>query len=149
MRGALLFLVLLAACGPKTAPSKAVVSNVPVDGGAGANPATCPESWGEANGACDPAVATVGCTFPEGSCYCGVTPVCSGMRRPDDWYDNQPKSWQCTANPPEVRADGCPGTEPSGACASEGLVCNYGDCCFQQLTCQSGQWTTTGGGCPP
>ena len=60
-----------------------------------------------------------------------------------------PVAWQCTVTPPAVRADGCPGTEPNGACSQDGRVCSYGDCCVSEYTCQRGQWAITGSECPP
>jgi hypothetical protein len=102
------------------------------------------------NGAtCDPAVATQYCTYSEGSCWCGTQMPCSGVAWSDEDIAQFPVTWQCTPVPPAVRADGCPGAEPSGACARDGQVCGYGDCCFQEYTCQNGQWAITGGGCPP
>ncbi len=41
-------------------------------------------------------------------------------------------------NPP-----GCPATQPSGACADEGLTCHYGAACDRvEATCEGGQWLT-------
>lgn len=115
------------------------------------NPLSCPTAFAEAGGTCDPAKQPGTCTYPEGSCYCGVTMPCSGAAISDEEIASWPSSWQCTANPPLVRADGCPGTQPNegAACSPSGRVCSYGSCCFWQLTCVKGTWKTTGGGCPP
>jgi hypothetical protein len=87
--------------------------------------------------------------YAEGWCYCGVEQPCTGVDLGDDWAKDIPTTWQCTALPPDVREDGCPGVEPSGACWTEAQKCSYGSCCFQELTCLNGAWEITGGGCPP
>lgn len=148
----LLVLLLVAACGPSTPPAQ------PAGGSGSGNakieeplpplPADCPATWADALGPCDPATATSQCAYREGTAYCGVAPVCSGVP-PDPEAPQGPTSWIRSERPPDVRADGCPGVEPTGACWSDGKVCSYGDCCFRELTCRDGGWTMTGGGCPP
>lgn len=141
--------VLLMACGSKTPPPPPPdpVAHAAPDAGAQA-PAACPATWADAKGACDPKVSDHYCSYPDGECWCGIEVPCSGMRRPDEWYDEQPNVWQCTATPPAVRPDGCPGAAPTGACTTEGQSCSYGDCCYQRYLCEKGQWVLGDGGCP-
>lgn len=108
----------------------------------------CPASFGEAGGDCDGTAQVGTCAYREGTCYCGIQMPCSGAALPDDWGSDIPPSWQCTGRPPKVRDDGCPGSEPSGACSRRGQQCTYGACCTQEYTCK-GTWQITGGECPP
>ncbi|MBP8806328.1 MAG: hypothetical protein KBG48_20015 [Kofleriaceae bacterium] len=89
------------------------------------------------------------CSYPEGSCYCGAEPVCSGVLMTQEDSARLRVIWQCTPVPPMVRPDGCPGREPNGPCARDGQQCSYGSCCVSHYTCRGGQWSWTGGGCPP
>jgi hypothetical protein len=144
--------IFATACGPaKPPPGDPVVGNVKPDAGTtvAALAAGCPAAWGAGGQGCDPVASPNSCGYAEGNCYCGVPYPCTGVDLGDDWAAGIPPTWQCTENPPDVRADGCPGLAPSGACWSEGQECSYGDCCFQVLTCQNGAWEVTGGGCPP
>jgi len=75
-----------------------------------------------------------------------VVPVCSGAERPEN--PNAPTVWNCAATPPAVRADGCPGSPPDGACADEGQRCSYGDCCVSIYECHT-TWQLTDTQCPP
>ncbi|MBZ0236131.1 MAG: hypothetical protein K8M05_27640 [Deltaproteobacteria bacterium] len=114
------------------------------------NPLTCPPSFAQMGGTCDPATHPGTCTYPEGSCYCGVTMPCSGAAISDEiaaW----PSSWQCTVKPPVVRPDGCPGTQPNdgASCSPSGRTCVYGSCCVWRMTCEKGRWKSAGGECPP
>jgi hypothetical protein len=142
----------LVACGTHTrAPvaNRVEVANAAPDAGVAPVPEGCPASFDVAvkTGACTAGAPS--CSYPEGSCYCGPTPVCSGMMRPADELDKEPVYWQCTAKPPLVRADGCPGSEPSGACSDEGKQCSYGSCCVTQVVCKGGQWQVGMAACPP
>ncbi|MBW2262991.1 MAG: hypothetical protein JRG91_13520 [Deltaproteobacteria bacterium] len=112
----------------------------------------CPASFAEAKGGCvhgGQLPSSMECTYPEGECWCGETPRCSGAYMipmpPETWV------WNCVSPPPEVRADGCSGASPNhgDACAEEGKSCSYGDCCVLTMTCVNGQWTGAGPGCPP
>lgn len=89
------------------------------------------------------------CAYPEGQCYCGAEPVCSGVMMTREESARLRVIWQCTPVPPAIRPDGCPGREPSGRCGREGQQCSYGSCCTSQYTCRGGTWTWSGGGCPP
>jgi hypothetical protein len=144
----LALILALAACGSSTpAPREQhTVENRATDD-AGAPPLAegCPATFGGGGGAC---TSGLQCGYPEGSCYCGVPSWCGGMAPPEDYYQ-QPPSWQCTANPPAVRADGCPGVAPQGACAQNGQQCSYGDCCVQSYQCINGQWQAGQAMCPP
>jgi hypothetical protein len=115
------------------------------------NADTCPPAFNQAGGDCDPAAHPSQCNYAEGSCYCGIQMPCSGAMRSDEELAAMPSSWQCTAKPPVVRPDGCPGEMPSEgrACSPSGRKCSYGSCCFHELSCVKGEWKMTGGGCPP
>jgi hypothetical protein len=116
----------------------------------GTRPLTCPASYAELRGACDPRVSREACSYAEGSCYCGKDMPCSGVEPDPAEIAAIPNMWQCTPTPPAVRPDGCPGVQPGGgACPKDGQVCSWGDCCFTQMTCKGGTWEMTGGGCPP
>lgn len=147
VRGLSVLAVVMLGCGPAKPPPGDPISNVAIDAAPAPAPG-CPSAWGLAGTVCDPAAAS-GCAYAEGSCWCGVPRPCSGVDLGDDWDDGIAPTWQCTERPPEFREDGCPGVQPSGACWKDGQKCSYGDCCFQELTCQNGAWETTGGGCPP
>jgi hypothetical protein len=138
----------------KMQPDHAGTSSSGPDAGVaftGTRPLTCPPAFPEGGVTCNPKVAREQCSYAEGSCYCGVTMPCSGVAHSQEEIATWPTTWQCTRPPPDVRPDGCPGTTPGAGspCSSEGKVCSWGDCCFQQMTCTRGQWQTTGGGCPP
>ena len=142
----LVLILALAACGSSTPPAQPhTVENRAPDAGVAAQPAGCPATFGGGPGAC---TSGLHCGYPEGTCYCGVPSWCGGVAPPEDYYQ-QPPSWQCTANAPPVRADGCPGREPQGACAQEGQQCTYGDCCVQNFECRNGQWLAREMQCPP
>ena len=161
MRAILVVCILLVACGgsarstsSKMEPDHVDSASQPTDAGVaftGTRPLTCPATFPEGAGACDPKVANQQCSYAEGSCYCGVTMPCSGVEHSPEEVARWPTTWQCSRPPPLVRPDGCPGTPPNNdtACSSDGKVCGWGDCCFQQMTCINGKWQTTGGGCPP
>lgn len=83
------------------------------------------------------------CSYDEGRCecrgYCGGAPPPPG----EDF-----SHWACTPK----RTDGCPDDKPANgsACNVPAKVCDYGDCCIEQLTCgQSGKWASGGLICPP
>jgi hypothetical protein len=116
------------------------------DGSTPAPTASCAASYATVpvGSACADTAAT--CAFSEGNCWCGPRRYCGGVAPPRDLLEELAKpTWQCKP----FRTDGCPEARPSGACASEGQRCSYGDCCFVALTCRAGAWTQTGGGCPP
>jgi hypothetical protein len=138
--------VLLVACGHRAPPPQRIeIGNVAPDAGPATLAEGCPPTFGAAGGACTTGTS---CAYPEGSCYCGAPSYCGGAAPPPDYYD-RPSSWQCSATPPAVRADGCPGTEPQGACGDEGKSCVYGSCCVTPYTCTGGQWVQGMGECPP
>ncbi len=146
-----LVLIAVAACGSPTAPANPTVAP-PIDAPLPPLAAECPASYAAvpAGQACTPTAGhTLSCAYPEGVCNCLAAYPCSGVAMSNEEMAALPIVWQCAPTPPAVRADGCPGVEPSGACAKDGQVCGYGDCCFTQLTCTDGQWQMTGGGCPP
>jgi hypothetical protein len=91
------------------------------------------------------------CNYAEGQCYCGIQQPCSGAARSDDELAQIPTSWQCTAIPPVVRPDGCPGQMPSEGrpCSPSGRTCTYGSCCVHELSCIKGSWKMTHAECPP
>ncbi len=143
---------IAAACGGRTPPRQqaVVLGNVAPDGGARGLAASCPATFAAAEAATTPCDrAKVGCDYPEGSCYCGDPAYCGGAAPPPPPPVPPPAHWQCTAKPPAVRADGCPGTEPSGACTDEGKSCQYGDCCVSVDVCRGGQWQAGPAACPP
>jgi hypothetical protein len=143
----LALILALAACGSSTPPAQPqhTVENRAIDAGPTPLAEGCPATFGS-GGPCDQ--SGVHCGYPEGTCYCGVPSWCGGMAPPEDYYQ-QPPSWQCTASPPAIRADGCPGATPQGACAKEGQQCTYGDCCVQSYECRNGQWLAGETQCPP
>jgi hypothetical protein len=138
--------LLIAACGPHTPPK--IEQHVPADA-APPLPADCPASYAAAStaGACDQSTAP-SCTYPEGTCMCSTPPRCSGMPPPRD-QPPEPTSWICAEKVPDVRPDGCPGPEPSGACEHDGQTCMYGSCCVTRFTCSDGQWQQGMSECPP
>jgi len=165
-----LTLVTLRGCGSSTPPAPQTVENrapdasVPLADG-------CPPAWQNAvgAGACDMGVANRVCTYDEGTCYCGVEPYCSGAEPDPEWERSRPTTWQCSATPPAIRADGCPGTPPeevasgpidrrriggggaedTGRCARDGQRCSYGSCCVTEYVCAGGRWTRGQASCPP
>lgn len=139
----------LLACGSSPPPAP-IVERRP-DPPPPPNLATCPAAFAQAGGDCDPAAHPGTCSYAEGSCYCGATMPCSGAMRSDEELAAMPSSWQCTAKPPLVRPDGCPGTQPNegSACSPIGRTCTYGSCCVHRMSCTKGRWTYAGGECPP
>jgi len=112
-------------------------------------PTPCPESFATAHGHC--ASGSPECTYPEGRCYCGERPVCSGMMRqpnPPGYVPNY--SWVCAANPPDVREDGCPGVQPEvGTRCAVNHPCGYGFCGGPIFGCEDHRWRMTGFSPPP
>jgi hypothetical protein len=148
---ALILLGFLAACGAKT-PAPGPVGNATPDAGPVVLAPGCPATWAELHAtgeACEPSAVTQTCTYPEGSCWCGKATPCTGVELPEEYYDQIPTTWQCAEVPPAVRADGCPGVQPEGACADDGKACTYGSCCVTQVVCQGGQWVAGMASCPP
>lgn len=140
---------LLVACG-SSQPTPVVVENAAPAPDAGPLAAGCPATFGEAQGACDWQEHRNQCNYAEGSCYCGVTPVCSGVAMNPEDEASRPTYWQCAATPPAVRADGCPGVLNTGAaCRDAGKRCTYGDCCVTVVECRGGTWAHVDSQCPP
>jgi hypothetical protein len=159
--------VLLVACGSsKPAPQEqepqdrrspqeqqqTAIGNLAHDAGVPPPAPGCRATWDGITDAGGCADETTSCDYPEGSCYCGLPPTCSGTDMSDDgWGKTQPprKGWQCNAVPPAFRDDGCPGVAPEGACSQEGQQCKYGDCCVMWVECKRGQWKRGVAQCPP
>jgi hypothetical protein len=149
--GSAIIVAFIVACGGgKPRPIGGGTVEAPVDAGPPA--AGCPASWGEvpAGAACEYAGSPSMCNYDEGSCYCGVAQVCSGAAIDETALASQPTSWNCTAKPPLVRPDGCPGEMNDGlACDEAGKLCSYGSCCVTITECRDGQWRTVDQECPP
>lgn len=152
-----LFAVLaLASCSGARARDEAQGGG-PTGGGIPADAAPlaagCPASWAEmpAGGSCTWETSRTPCSYPEGSCWCGAAPRCSGAAINEEELAKEPSQWNCTPVPPAIREDGCPGVQPSAdsACAEESKRCVYGSCCVHFVQCQNGKWKDTGGECPP
>jgi hypothetical protein len=146
MRSALI-VVALVACGSKKPPQQTQTQQTqtpnPRQKGAlkpGATapsgpPPACPATFGTATGGC---TVEQECDYPEGTCRCEEPGHCSGANLP---RPAEPLEWSCERPPPNVRPDGCPGTEPHGdACKTDGKECTYGACCVSVLTCEDGHW---------
>jgi predicted Ser/Thr protein kinase len=149
-------ILTLAACGGgRPGPSSAGGDVAPPPPAIDAGPpaAGCPATWAEitsVTGGCDRATGPAVCSYDEGSCWCGVTPVCSGAARDPEEDASEPTVWNCTPKPPAVRPDGCPGEMSSGlACREKGKRCSYGDCCVTVMECRGGQWQVVDQECPP
>ncbi len=145
-------LILLGACGPSRArPDPGAGAGSGSGSGSGVdvaatNPAGCPATYGAVAVGTSCTDTAAACGFAEGDCWCGPRSYCGGVAPSEELLRRLGRpTWQCKP----VRTDGCPEAQPSGACATPGEVCVYGDCCFTQLTCHDGTWTPTGGGCPP
>ncbi|HLU69011.1 MAG TPA: hypothetical protein VKZ63_22165 [Kofleriaceae bacterium] len=155
--------ILLASCGPaRPAESAETTALATPAGDAGSQqqgdiaspPAPgCPQAWAAITDGdtCSAQDSPQSCDYPEGSCWCGVAPRCSGVAPHPDEERAAPTVWNCTPTPPEVRSDGCPGSEPeSGSpCADEGKECHYGDCCITRVECTGGAWKQGTTSCPP
>lgn len=151
MRTAIVIVGVLLGCG-SSRPAPVVVENRAPAPDAGPLAEGCPATFAEAAalGACSWEEHRNQCNYAEGSCYCGVAPVCSGAAINPEEEARQPTSWQCAAKPPAIRADGCPGEQNTGAaCRDEGKSCTYGDCCVTTLQCRGGTWTYVDSQCPP
>jgi hypothetical protein len=148
MKVALLVMLALAACGSSTPSSSKVATPAPDAGPPPPLAEGCPATWAEitSQSACD---LQSGCDYPEGSCWCGVAMPCSGAARDPEEFADVPSSWQCTAVPPAFRDDGCPGSQPTGACGQNGQRCTYGSCCVTEYVCERGQWKMGNAECPP
>ncbi len=118
---------LIAACGAQPAPR---ASELHVTAATG-----CPASYAQATGPCDGTNTVTTCGYQEGTCTCELT--------------GEQAEWHCTAPPPAVRADGCPGRPPAGACSHDGQQCSYGETCAVQYACVSGSWQRLREDCPP
>lgn len=143
---------VLAACGGKTPPpDDRLAANLP-DAGPRVIPPLpegCPATYAEVgSGECDWEAVAGNCQYPEGQCYCGQPPVCSGAERDPNEFAHIPSTWQCSSWPPKVRADGCPG-EIGGRCSDEGKECVYGSCCVATYRCERGEWQQIAAECPP
>ncbi len=127
----LALLGLIAACGARAAPP---TTEQP------ATEAACPHSYAQAKGPCEGATTVTTCGYEEGTCTCEAAGASDGPPQAE---------WHCTAPPPTVRADGCPGAPPHGACARDGQQCGYGDACTVQYACVDGSWRRLREDCPP
>lgn len=119
---------------------------------ASASVTSCPRAFNDiANGT--PCSQSLQCPFPDGSCTCAPGIYCGGAAlHPDSEADLQKLRWTCTPTPPKVRADGCPGAEPTGdtiRCGTDGQTCSYGDCCSFSYRCTKGRWIKGAVSCPP
>lgn len=135
----LVVIALLTACQPAS-PAPHVAENP--------RPAICPASFAAAKVSAD-CSGFVECPFAEGTCTCTAGTYCGGTRpSPKVLEENERLRWVCTKTPPEVRADGCPGALPSGAC-SEPRECQYArGCCSVVVDCVEGQWKAGDKQCP-
>jgi len=108
----------------------------------------CPATLDAAEGqlcAEDGVVAVPTCDYAAaGSCRCAEQPYCSGDERVPAPVEDY--VWVCERPPPEVRADGCPGTVPEegSPCELVGKRCGYGDCCVAQVECTADGWGRLG-----
>ena len=104
-----------------------------------AEPETCPASVDER--------ADRTCTEPgrrcdygdEGDCVCAVIPIVQGVLVTPEYAAERPEpvpTWDCA---PRVRADGCPGRPPGGACTVAGQQCGY-RAHEPRAICTGGQW---------
>jgi hypothetical protein len=149
MRLEIALILALSACEAGTTP-RATNSAT----GGGTHPRDdCPETFASAGGACERDDSAEACTYPEGVCSCSMGSYCGGVRPSEETEKELRKTrWRCTPNPPAVRPDGCPGTEPKAKepCQlPETQYCNYGDCCMRSARCLQGQWEIGQPSCPP
>jgi len=103
-------------------------------GGSTPSPAPeCPAKYGDSGPSCDG--PTPMCSYPEGDCYCGEEPVCSGVERPP-----VPPRWVCVKRRPPCPA---PGTRCKGnaQCAPW--------CCGMGVVCKGGVYVEEHFPCPP
>ncbi len=138
-----LFLFVLASACPTPKPTRSPHATP-------GNLDACPDTFVAASGACD--AENVECHYPRGSCSCTTGSYCGGVEpSPEMQAEMRKTRWVCRETPPAVRADGCPGVEPTqdAACLSEGQQCVYGDCCVIPASCVGGRWKVEGPQCPP
>jgi hypothetical protein len=109
----------------------------------GPNPKTCPATFASVprGQSCSDAYPTF-CSYPQGQCGCTVA------AGPIPMDASASATWIC-----ESPGAGCPRPRPhvGDACASAGLVCDYGSCTLPsgiQLECSGGVWTDTPAPCP-
>jgi hypothetical protein len=144
----LILVTMIVGCGARTPPSGRIEGSGSDSGSnaAGGNSLACPATYATVPVGTTCAVVDAACAYPEGACTCAARSYCGGVAPSQATLDalRQP-SWQCTAR----RTDGCPEQPPTGACATEGQRCGYGDCCFQTDTCTHGQWVAGAPQCPP
>jgi hypothetical protein len=148
MRSVIVAALVLVACGsshPKADTTRETTHQTKVDGPA----PPCPAQFG-ASGACTVAQS---CSYPEGTCACGVQSRCSGYNMSDEQQREWDSHlvWECVKKPPAVRPDHCPGIEPVAkeACPRDGQVCEYPGCISQTYTCTDGKWIFKRGEPPP
>src|ERR1043165_5907125 len=101
-----LFAVLLFSCGGRSSPSAP---------GSSASSRGCAATFAAVpvGAACSPSGQQ--CAFPEGDCTCGPESYCGGAKPDRETVNELAKPhWQCHAR----RTDGCPETQPTGACSS-------------------------------
>lgn len=99
-----------------------------------ANAATCPARYGERGPTCMPGDFP-SCSYPEGDCFCGDEPRCSGAVQ-----EPRPPHWVCVPRRKPCPAAGTPCTGP-GVCAPP--------CCGSGVACVNGTWTAQLFPCPP
>lgn len=107
------------------------------------NPPACPPTFASVprGASCSAAYPTF-CSYPEGQCGCTVA------TGPYPMDASAAAIWICDS--PKV---GCPRPRPrlGTACASAGMVCDYGSCTLPtgvQLECTGGVWTEGFAPCP-
>lgn len=114
----------------------------------------CPPTVEQAEGqlcATDGVAPTETCAYRGGAeCGCAEQPICSGAERAPAPVEDY--VWVCRRPPPEVRADGCPGSMPpeGSDCEPVGKRCGYGDCCVTSIECTAQGWGRPAPAlCPP
>lgn len=128
------------------------VASGPMDAGPPAGPTSCPAAFGDIPDG-TPCSTSLRCPYARGTCTCAPGQYCGGAAPPPDIEAQFAKlRWTCTPNPPAIRPDGCPGTEPRGGrtrCSKTDQQCVYGDCCVIQYRCTNGTWIGGASTCPP
>jgi len=97
----------------------------------------CPAKYGDPGPACAgrEGAFTVSCKYPEGDCYCGDEPVCSGVEQPP-----MPAKWVCVPKRPA-----CPALGTS--CEGQAVCAPW--CCGMGTVCKDGKWQAQMFECPP
>jgi len=117
-------------------------------------PVACAESYkaASAGGQCGTVAnhPQTPCSYPEGTCSCGVGNYCGGAAPPAPKPTDVVR-WSCVPNTPPKRTDGCPDAQPKAgdACTQPNKSCTYGSCCIIPATCEKGKWKIGNPACPP